>query len=60
MLDVVVGTSCASVSSKMQVAQLQWLEIIANDLSQSLLMQFLSVLGVIEGMYTFGKSVSVE
>ena len=28
--------------------------------SQKLLMQFLSVLGVIEGMYTFGKDISAE
>ena len=29
-------------------------------LRQKLLMQFLSVLGVIEGMYTFGRDISAE
>jgi hypothetical protein len=28
--------------------------------SQKLLMQFLSVLSVIEGMYTFGRDISAE
>jgi hypothetical protein len=31
-----------------------------GGLSQRLLVQFLSVLSVIEGMYTFGKEISAE
>lgn len=49
-VDIVLASSNQSVSwhNKCQV----------NHLSQTLLMQFLSVLSVIEGMYSFGRDVT--
>jgi hypothetical protein len=61
MLRLSFPNDCPSVSGKpvlLMVVDTRWYANVCNR--QKLLMQFLSVLSVIEGMYTFGRDISAE